>query len=466
MTDADDYKAHANLFKDEGNAAFEAGDIEKSIHLYSQAIDIDPDNHVFYSNRSAAYMKVDSKSKALWDAEKCVSLAPNWSKGYNRLGVAQQSLRRFDAAIETFKKGIERDPNNQTLWSALRSAEEAFAVDKKARFEAAAKEREEEEERQRIRNYAKTKPKESAKKEDDLLSSFFADVTAPSAPAPTATLPANLTAPFSADIGQGEVKEEDLLSNFFSEITASKEEATAQAEAKNEKVLTDKYSNVDLGSAKDQLARITAPHYQWRNLNPYYVLQLDIDATDEDIKYRYRKLSGKVHPDKLRDVPLAREGFEEVKQAYQKLCDEKLKATIIMNIEHIREETRKDRKRLLSKGMKEPELWDLEEETTKRMQRHFAEMEMLRRSSEQNIRSHNARERMQADEEKEKALKAMEFENDWSDLDRREKRVGTWRDFQEDPSAKKKAVASYKEQVRVEEKHGTVDMNSWRKKWK
>jgi hypothetical protein len=37
-------------------------------------------------------MKVDSKSKALYDAEKCVQLAPQWSKGYNRLGVAQQSL--------------------------------------------------------------------------------------------------------------------------------------------------------------------------------------------------------------------------------------------------------------------------------------------------------------------------------------------------------------------------------------
>lgn len=50
-------------------------------------------------------MKADSKSKALWDATKCVELAPTWSKGYNRLGAAQHSLGRFEEAIDSYKKG-------------------------------------------------------------------------------------------------------------------------------------------------------------------------------------------------------------------------------------------------------------------------------------------------------------------------------------------------------------------------
>jgi stress-induced-phosphoprotein 1 len=102
----EEYKQHANALKDSGNDAFQAGNIQLAVQLFSQAIDLDPDNYVFYSNRSAAYMKADSISKALWDAEKCIELAPNWSKGYNRLGVAQQGLKRFDAAIDTFKKGF------------------------------------------------------------------------------------------------------------------------------------------------------------------------------------------------------------------------------------------------------------------------------------------------------------------------------------------------------------------------
>jgi DnaJ homolog subfamily C member 8 len=50
-------------------------------------------------------MKSDSISKALRDAEKCVELAPEWSKGYSRLGAAQQALKRFQPAMDTFRKG-------------------------------------------------------------------------------------------------------------------------------------------------------------------------------------------------------------------------------------------------------------------------------------------------------------------------------------------------------------------------
>jgi tetratricopeptide (TPR) repeat protein len=108
MTDADSssYQDIANQLKDQGNAAFQANDFDAAITCYSQAIDIDPDNHVLYSNRSAAYLKADQRSKALYDAEKCVALAPVWSKGYSRLGAAQQALKRFDNAIDSFKRGI------------------------------------------------------------------------------------------------------------------------------------------------------------------------------------------------------------------------------------------------------------------------------------------------------------------------------------------------------------------------
>ena len=101
----EEYKVQANLLKDQGNELFQAGKTQEAIVLYTQAINLDPDNQVLYSNRCAAYMKNDSKSKALHDAEKCVQIAPTWSKGYVRLGAAQHSLKRFDAAIDTFKKG-------------------------------------------------------------------------------------------------------------------------------------------------------------------------------------------------------------------------------------------------------------------------------------------------------------------------------------------------------------------------
>ena len=326
MEDDDDYKSHANTLKDRGNDAFQAGNTQEAIQLYTQAIDLDPDNHVFYSNRSAAYMKSDSKSKALHDAEKCLSLAPTWSKGYARLGAAQQSLKRFETAIDTFKKGIELDAANQSLWSSLRACQEAFEADKKVRFASAATEREREAERLRLIDKTKaaataaaealkTKKVESVphEKSADDLEGFFQEIGSfggSVASSSSAQNPANLD---SRTEEKSSNLEDDLLSGFFTEVlNKEKEKEKAEKVVRDETLLTEKYTTQDLGDAMTQYERLMAKHYEWRNLNPYYVLQLDIDATDEDIKQRYRKLAAKLHPDKMRGVENARECFEEV----------------------------------------------------------------------------------------------------------------------------------------------------------
>ena len=69
-------------------------------------------------------------------------------------------------------------------------------------------------------------------------------------------------------------------------------EETSKGQEKGE--FHEKYLNQDLGTGKAQHERLTAPNWQFRNLNPYSVLDLDIDATEEDIKNRYRKMSSKV----------------------------------------------------------------------------------------------------------------------------------------------------------------------------
>jgi hypothetical protein len=49
--DGSSYAALANVFKEQGNEAFKDGDFEKAVKLYSQGIDIDPDNEFLLSNR-------------------------------------------------------------------------------------------------------------------------------------------------------------------------------------------------------------------------------------------------------------------------------------------------------------------------------------------------------------------------------------------------------------------------------
>lgn len=459
----EDYKDHASLFKDEADEAFRKQDFDKSIHLYTQAIELDPDNHVLFSNRSAAYMKVDSKSKALKDAEKVVELAPKWIKGYSRLGVAQQSLKRFDAAMQSFKKGIEMEASNQYLWTALRECQEACESDKKERFINAEKERAEEERRLQLINEAKiaAQAHNTKQKSEDLLSDFFNVINVPETP----KLPPEIIEHHATD-DNDKMAEKNLLEGFFSQIAESTTKTKELKSNEPTKILNEKYTNQDLGDGRSQYWRIMQRNYVWKNLNPYNVLQLDIDATVEDIKHRYKKLSTKVHPDKLRDMEQARECFEEVKTAYLKLMDEKARNIVVMNIEYIREEAATERRRLLAKGVKENALPPLEDEMDKRLMKHFAEIEMQSRRSETNLRFYNARERIQEDSDKARLREDMEKEKAWADVERRESRVSDWREFEENPEAKKVRLASYKEERRAEGKHGVVKMEDWKKSWK
>lgn len=371
-----DYKELSESLKEQGNEAFKRNDVEEAIRLYSQAIEVNPDNYVAFSNRSAAYLKSDFKSKALYDAEKCMNLAPDWIKSYNRLGVAQHALKRFDAAIDTFKRGISIEPNNQSLWGALKSCEEAKEIDKRERFAAAAEERLKEEEKLKRQNEQMEAVKEKEKgQEEDLLSSFLADIGTETSVNPKVDLEKDNAVNNS----------EDLLCGFFAEVSTPVLDNNSVAKviinnitgdaitvvSRDESQMTEKYMNQELGTGHEQIQRLAAQHYQWKNLNPYFVLQLDIDATIEDIKYRYKKLSAKVHPDKMRDNESARTAFEEVKIAYQKLLDEEQRKNIIANIEVVKDNIMKERKKI-EKGASVENLPSLEEVLEKEIMKHFA----------------------------------------------------------------------------------------------
>lgn len=62
---------------------------------FSQAIELQPTNHILYSNRSAAYTSKKDFQKALEDANKTTELKPDWSKGWGRKGAALHGLNEL-----------------------------------------------------------------------------------------------------------------------------------------------------------------------------------------------------------------------------------------------------------------------------------------------------------------------------------------------------------------------------------
>ena len=109
--------------KDLGNAAFKQKNFDTAIEHYTTAISETPTDHTIYGNRSASYLKINEFIKALEDAEKCIELKPDWSKGYQRKGNALHSMNQRAEALHTYKKGLELDPSNAPLMKEMMNLE-------------------------------------------------------------------------------------------------------------------------------------------------------------------------------------------------------------------------------------------------------------------------------------------------------------------------------------------------------
>lgn len=109
--------------KARGNECLKTQDYDQAVKWYTEAIKLH-ESHVYYSNRSAAYLSKDFADSALKDADKCIEIKPDWAKGYSRRGAALHKLKKYDKSIAAYNKGLEIDPNNAGLKSGLEAVEQ------------------------------------------------------------------------------------------------------------------------------------------------------------------------------------------------------------------------------------------------------------------------------------------------------------------------------------------------------
>ncbi|KAJ3574617.1 hypothetical protein NP233_g1651 [Leucocoprinus birnbaumii] len=126
VTTAED-KALADKHKQEGNALMTSKKYDQAIEAYTNAINLDSSNPVYYSNRAAAHSSKGDHLSAIGDAETAITVDPKFSKGYHRLG--RYSLGDFKAAADAFERGLQIDPNNVGLKSSLASAKSKLGTE-------------------------------------------------------------------------------------------------------------------------------------------------------------------------------------------------------------------------------------------------------------------------------------------------------------------------------------------------
>jgi small glutamine-rich tetratricopeptide repeat-containing protein alpha len=104
-------KKKADELKGKGNAAMQKKDYDAAIDLYTQAINLDPLNPIYLSNRAAAYSGSQRHAEAKSDAEMATAADPAYTKAWSRLGLASFALGDAKAAMEAYKKGIDAEGN-------------------------------------------------------------------------------------------------------------------------------------------------------------------------------------------------------------------------------------------------------------------------------------------------------------------------------------------------------------------
>ena len=242
--------------------------------------------------------------------------------------------------------------------------------------------------------------------------------------------------------GGDDDEEDDLLDDFFSEVekvTEKKPKPAKTDEAKSESSgVRIKTQISDLGTSASQIDRLLQVNYEWKNLNPFNVLDLPHTIDDESIiSARYRALSLLVHPDKCPDDPVrAKTAFEQVRKAMTQMNDEDKRRHVQALVEEGMKQGKRDWDATKSKGnaftttdASKEDKEGLAQAQKKAVMKIFAEIEQKRRNIERRKHEFEQRERAQEDEEKAKEKNEREHDKKWREGDRVEKRIGNWRDF-------------------------------------
>ncbi|XP_037549484.1 dnaJ homolog subfamily C member 8 [Nematolebias whitei] len=224
---------------------------------------------------------------------------------------------------------------------------------------------------------------------------------------------------------------DELFQNFYTEVK--------QIE-KRDSVLT----------SKQQIDRLLRPGSSYFNLNPFEVLQIDPEATDEELKKRFRALSILVHPDKNQGDPdRAQKAFEVVDKAYKLLLEpeQKKRAVDVVQagkeyVEHMVKQKKKQLKKDgKSQDVEEDDPEVFKQAVYKQTMKLFAELEIKRKEREAKDMHERKRAREEEIEAAEKAKRDREWQKNFEES--RDGRVDSWRTFQSKGKTKEKKSRSF-----------------------
>lgn len=132
MTESVDTEAaivRAAELKERGNAQLKAKQYEAALKSYSEAISLDPQNAIYYSNRAAANLRLTRFSHAVDDCKKAINLDPSFVRPRERLASAYRYLGMTRQEVDALRDVVALDGSNIAFQNQLRDAEGRLATE-------------------------------------------------------------------------------------------------------------------------------------------------------------------------------------------------------------------------------------------------------------------------------------------------------------------------------------------------
>eukprot|EP00405_Crypthecodinium_cohnii_P015831 CAMPEP_0206450668 /NCGR_PEP_ID=MMETSP0324_2-20121206/18870_1 /ASSEMBLY_ACC=CAM_ASM_000836 /TAXON_ID=2866 /ORGANISM="Crypthecodinium cohnii, Strain Seligo" /LENGTH=433 /DNA_ID=CAMNT_0053920377 /DNA_START=113 /DNA_END=1411 /DNA_ORIENTATION=- len=125
-------QAESDKLKEQGNNFFKLGLYMQASMMYSEALELQPDNAVLYCNRAMAYLKQEMVPEALADAEKSLEIDGSVEniKAYWRKSQALLDLGHLEESEAVADEGLALQAGNQHLNRVRRKARELSTMKK------------------------------------------------------------------------------------------------------------------------------------------------------------------------------------------------------------------------------------------------------------------------------------------------------------------------------------------------
>ncbi|MFZ1109035.1 MAG: tetratricopeptide repeat protein [Rhodomicrobium sp.] len=97
-------------------AAYDAGDYDRAISDYNQAIRLKPDYADAYNNRGNAYRAKGDNDRAIADYDQAIRLKPDYASAYNNRGASYNEKGDNDRAIADYDQAIRLKPDDASAY--------------------------------------------------------------------------------------------------------------------------------------------------------------------------------------------------------------------------------------------------------------------------------------------------------------------------------------------------------------